>query len=232
MDRNNIIRIKSIFRIIGGLPKSILLNFRCFPLSTAIRLPILVSRKVHLGGVHRNSIFLEASVIKCGMIKIGIVDGSEGIITEKTCYLGVEYGGKMIFKGNVDMAPGGTLKVSNGGILILGNGVSFNYHCTILCKKHIMVGENNLFGWNVLINDGDGHHIYDELNQSANLPRSIEIADNVWIASNVTILKGSCIGKCSIIGLGSIVTKKFEKSNVILAGNPARIVKEKVRWRH
>lgn len=221
-----------IWRCLLGLPKSIMLNFCCLPFAIAIRMPILVSKKTRLGGVNSRTIYFQTEKIRTGMIRIGIVNGSEGIITDKRCFFGIESGGKIIFKGKFDLAPGGTLKVSKDGEMIIGNNVSFNFHCTLLCKKKIVVGDNVLFGWDVLLNDGDGHFIYNDLNEWINQPKEIVIDDGVWIASNVTILKGSKIGKRCIVGYGSLVTKEFNHSHAIIAGNPAKVVKEKINWVH
>ncbi len=45
------------------------------------------------------------------------------------------------------------------------------------------------------------------------------------IGSNATILGGITIGENSIVGAGSVVTKDVP-SNVIIAGNPAKIIKK------
>lgn len=42
------------------------------------------------------------------------------------------------------------------------------------------------------------------------------------------INKGVFIPKNNIIGTGAVVTKKFELTNTIIAGNPAKIIKEKI----
>jgi len=54
----------------------------------------------------------------------------------------------------------------------------------------------------------------------------IIIGNNVWIGANVTILKGVKVGDNSIIGAGSVVVKNIPK-NCIVAGNPAKIIKER-----
>ena len=54
---------------------------------------------------------------------------------------------------------------------------------------------------------------------------SIVIEENVWIGTNAIILPGVKIGKNSIIGGGAVVTKDVPE-NVIVAGNPAKIIKE------
>ncbi|MGD9364677.1 MAG: acyltransferase [Desulfobacteraceae bacterium] len=50
------------------------------------------------------------------------------------------------------------------------------------------------------------------------------IKKGVSIGSNATILCGITIGEDSIIGAGSVVTKEVPKQ-VIVAGNPARIIR-------
>ena len=44
------------------------------------------------------------------------------------------------------------------------------------------------------------------------------------------ILKGVTIPDNSIVATGSIVTREFKDKNVLIAGNPAKIIKEGVDW--
>lgn len=50
------------------------------------------------------------------------------------------------------------------------------------------------------------------------------LGDFVWLGFGVYVLPGAKIGNNTIVGAGSIVTKEFP-DNVILAGNPARIIR-------
>ena len=54
----------------------------------------------------------------------------------------------------------------------------------------------------------------------------IVIDDYAWIATNSIILPGVTIGKGAVVGAGSVVTKSVPPYQVV-AGNPARIVKER-----
>ena len=51
----------------------------------------------------------------------------------------------------------------------------------------------------------------------------IVIKDNVYVGSNSIILPGVVIGSNVVVGAGSVVTKSIP-DNVVVAGNPARIV--------
>ena len=52
----------------------------------------------------------------------------------------------------------------------------------------------------------------------------------MWICAHSDILKGTEIGNDSVIGFGSLVTKKFSDSNILVAGRPAKIVKQSINW--
>ena len=58
-----------------------------------------------------------------------------------------------------------------------------------------------------------------------NIPKKVSIGNNVWIGGGVTILPGVSLGNNVVVGAGSVVTKSFP-DNVIIAGNPATIIKK------
>lgn len=61
--------------------------------------------------------------------------------------------------------------------------------------------------------------------------RNIFIGKNCYIGSAVRFAPGSSIGNNSIVGLGSIITKKFNSKNVMIAGQPAKIIRENYNWK-
>lgn len=52
------------------------------------------------------------------------------------------------------------------------------------------------------------------------------IGDYCWIGSNVCIMPGVVLGPRTIVGAGSVVTKSFPGGYVVIAGNPAKVIKE------
>lgn len=94
------------------------------------------------------------------------------------------------------------------------------------------IGSNCMFGQNISFMLGDHHKVYDiNTNERTNIPqKGITIGDHVWLARDAKILKDVSIPNNSIVANGSIVTKSFNKENVLIAGNPAKISKEGINW--
>lgn len=84
-----------------------------------------------------------------------------------------------------------------------------------------------------------GIHIYDESyvasgamifshDYSRNIKIDTYVGRRCFIGANAIIMPGVTIGDEVVIGAGSVVTRDVP-SNTIIAGNPARIIKEGIR---
>lgn len=69
------------------------------------------------------------------------------------------------------------------------------------------------------------NHNFYNLNKSAE-GKDIRIGENCWIGMNSVILPGVILGNHTIVGAGSIVTKSFTEGNCVIAGNPAKKIKD------
>ena len=83
------------------------------------------------------------------------------------------------------------------------------------------IGENTIWAWNVNIQTVN----HDFLDREKYVLKSIKIGKNCWIGGNVSILPGVELGDNVTVGANSVVTKSFP-SNVVIAGVPAKIIKE------
>lgn len=54
----------------------------------------------------------------------------------------------------------------------------------------------------------------------------IVIGENCWIGMNSVILPGVTLGSHTIVGAGSVVTKSFPEGNCVIAGVPAKVIKQ------
>jgi len=97
--------------------------------------------------------------------------------------------------------------------------------------ESITIGDDCLFAWGIDMRTSDGHSLIDlSTGKAINLPKPIKIGDRVWIGQNAHILKGSEINRNSVVAFGSIVTKKFTETNIVIGGNPASIIKRNIDW--
>ena len=74
------------------------------------------------------------------------------------------------------------------------------------------------------ISDADWHGIYKRA-EPVGSTKKVELKDNVWIGDRAVVGKGVTIGENSIVAAGAIVVKDVP-DNVIVGGNPAKIIKE------
>lgn len=127
-----------------------------------------------------------------------------------------------------------------GYFLIVGDNCSINIGSSTLFRDgSLFVGESNTsikigeacFCGIVTISTSDFHSVIDlKTGKRINQPDSITIGDNIWINNGVSIRKGALISNDSIIAPNALVNKKFVVPNVILAGQPARVIKEGITW--
>lgn len=218
---------KYIIDIMLSIPKSIYVNLACLPLSQAVKMPIYVHRKTQLH-LNRDVIhFAEGVSLHPFMIKFGN-KGSEGIIErKKNCIYLAGGNSSVVFNGPAAFGLGSSIRVS--GKLNFGKNFCANRNTFISCAEHIVFGDNVLVGWNVSIRDNDGHTvIYDGKRQST--VSSVEIGHNVWICAESHILKGAKIGNQCILAYGSLLTKGTTENNALLAGHPAKIIRQDISW--
>ncbi len=107
----------------------------------------------------------------------------------------------------------------------LGDNVYFNFNCVVLDVAKIVIGSNVLLGPNVQIYTA-GHPLDPEKRRSGEeFGKPITIGDDVWIGGSAILCPGVTIGDKSIIAAGAVVIKDVP-ANVVVGGNPARIIKE------
>lgn len=123
------------------------------------------------------------------------------------CKIQVENSGKLFF--------GGKSKAQSSGITC---------DTIILCSENISIGSGSIISWGCYISDSSQHKINGVLKIDV-----VHIGKDVWISEGVTCGPGCNIGDGSIVGSKSYVAKSFP-SAVIIAGSPARVVKENVSW--
>jgi acetyltransferase-like isoleucine patch superfamily enzyme len=125
------------------------------------------------------------------------------------------------------------------GLVSIGNFTLMN-GARIICDSEISIGDYCLISWNVVLMDTyrvprEATARRRELENLAgrnprravtsDSARPIRIGRNVWIGFDSCILPGASIGDGAVVGARSVVTG-FVPPYTVVAGNPARVVRE------
>lgn len=138
----------------------------------------------------------------------------------------------------IEISPWSTLIQAELGVSDSNGAIRIGQRTRILGKTQlsviegttITIGEDCLFSSDIHFRTGDSHSILDKEGRRINASRDIRIGNHVWVGTKVTCLKGAEVADHSIVGACAVVTKAFDRSHCVLAGFPAKIVKEDVDW--
>jgi acetyltransferase-like isoleucine patch superfamily enzyme len=100
---------------------------------------------------------------------------------------------------------GGRVWIDSWGEVTIGRNVLMNGEIDLFCTEHLL----------------DHPRFRGER-------RDVRIGDYVWLPWKIVVMPGVSIGNYAVIGTGSVVTHDVPEYAVV-AGNPARVVKERAR---
>jgi len=109
-------------------------------------------------------------------------------------------------------------------VISIGHG-SFVNGTSFACCREIRIGDRAILGRSSIM-DTDFHSVQPD-RHSPEAPIRVApviLDDNVWVAAQAGILPGTRIGQNSVVGFGAVCAGVFP-ANVVIAGNPARVVK-------
>ena len=120
------------------------------------------------------------------------------------------------------------------GVVSIGESCGFNGVIRLLAHEpgRIAIGAGCLFGGETDVTLSDMHSVLDiSTGLRINPAADVVLGDSVWVGQRSTILKGSTIGTGSVIGASSVVTGAIP-ATASAAGNPAKVIRTGVTWRH
>lgn len=174
----------------------------------------------------------------------------------KSVVIQMENNAMLIIGDDCSIAPWGSIIVRNNAVCRIGKNCRLGKCCVMRCMGNSMIsigdgfscasylklgaaqasvctiGDDCLFAPDIRIQCSDSHNYYDLANQK-NIGKQkeyiVSIGKHVWVGAKSNLLYGTDIGAGSIVGLGSFVNKEFPE-NTVIAGSPAKVVREDVAW--
>jgi acetyltransferase-like isoleucine patch superfamily enzyme len=117
--------------------------------------------------------------------------------------------------------------------LRIGSGTNIGTGVWFSCVGEIDVGEDNLWGHNVLV--ADSYHEYHDpdtpiIRQPMAWPRPVAIGPGCIIGPHAAILAGVTIGANTFVAANAVVTRSVPANSVVV-GNPGRVIRHYDRAR-
>lgn len=109
------------------------------------------------------------------------------------------------------------------GRIVIGDGCLMSPGSRISASDEVVLGDGVMLANGAYITDSDWHTIYDRMERD--VPEPVHLGNNVWLGDHATVLKGVTIGENSVVAARAVVTSDVPK-NVVVAGSPARVIKE------
>ncbi|QCJ44508.1 sugar O-acetyltransferase [Bacillus sp. S3] len=124
---------------------------------------------------------------------------------------------------NIYMEP--NIRFDYGYNTHVGENFYANFDCTILDVCEVRFGDNCMLGPSVQIYTATHPLNPNERNSGIEYAKAITFGNNVWIGGSAVINPGVTVGNNVVIASGSVVTKDIP-DNVVVGGNPAKIIKQ------
>ncbi len=109
------------------------------------------------------------------------------------------------------------------GSIRVGDHVLISPGVRISASDEIVIGDSVMIADGVYITDSDWHGIYDRIERNEEIA-PVHIGNNVWLGDHSVVLKGVGIGDNSVVAAHAVVSREVP-ANVVVAGNPARVVR-------
>lgn len=114
----------------------------------------------------------------------------------------------------------------------IGKDLSSNGTMIRICEDNteLVIGDDCMFSDDVCIWASDTHTITDMNCNIINIGNFVRIGNHVWLSHGVSVMKNTTIGNNCVVGTHAVVSGNFDTDNCIIAGVPAKIVKQGINW--
>jgi acetyltransferase-like isoleucine patch superfamily enzyme len=163
---------------------------------------------------------------KSKFTEIGSVPVVWGIWNVEICGPNISIGKDVVIvAGTGSRTNISSLKIGDlEGRVTIGNNVLVMNGVRISSALSISIADGCMLANFCYLTDSDWHDIYDRACAPGGCA-PIVLERGAWIGDSAIVCKGVRVGENSIVGAGAVVTRDVPP-NVVVAGNPARVVKK------
>jgi acetyltransferase-like isoleucine patch superfamily enzyme len=99
-------------------------------------------------------------------------------------------------------------------------------------RNTLTIGDDCMFSNAITIRCGELPHLIFNLETGAfeDVSDGVVFGPRVWVGEQAYFTKRAAVARGSIVAACSVVTKRYDEENVVLGGNPAKIIKRGVKW--
>jgi acetyltransferase-like isoleucine patch superfamily enzyme len=213
--RADIMKLRGICNNAGS--NLIMVLLRAFRYRLLYNKKILAHKMVVIKGIN--------NITSNNTLTIGL--GTAGFVHNyDATYLNIK--GKLSFGGNYTIGRGTRMDIAKGAVVTIGTGGYINVNNTFIIKHKLVIGDGCVIAWDCQFLDEDFH----ELEYQGKIDRKSEIVlgNNIWVGCGVQVYKGTVIPDGCVIAAGAVVRGIIEEKNVLVAGNPGKIIKRNISW--
>lgn len=176
-----------------------------------------------LFSVDRNTILIFSKGSRINISNKLTLNGNTILNNKRSSILRMDENSTFNIIGNSQIYYGADIILFRDSTFTIGNSY-INSDCRIRCHRELKIGDGCAISHEFVVMDSNAHAI-----NGLKCYEPVVIGNNVWIGSRVTILPGVTIGDGAVIAAGSVVNKDVMPRTMV-AGVPAKVVREDVQW--
>ncbi len=130
------------------------------------------------------------------------------------------------------VAWGGLIALYGDGLVVeIGDRCDAKGVRLIAREADVRIGADCLLAQGIEIRSSDIHTLRDRATGAwLNPPAPVSIGRHVWVAGGAFIGKGVTVPDGCVVGAHAVLTRPFTEPDCVLAGQPARVVRQGVVW--
>ncbi len=136
--------------------------------------------------------------------------------------------GKLQIADTYSIGRGCRIDVGEKAVVSIGKGGYINNNTKMIIMHGLSIGDQCAISWDCQFLDEDFHSMVIQEKRTSG--KKITIGNHVWIGCGAKIYKGTVIPDGCVVASDSVVKGVFTVKNAIIAGNPAKVVKEDISW--